>query len=335
MSIGVGVIGAGIMGADHASTISRRVPSGFVAAIADPDASRLEAAANGAGAGKAYSNPIDLIEDPEVEAVIVASPDQTHADLVRACLRAQKPVLCEKPLAPSPGECLELVEREASLGRRLITVGFMRRFDPSYRAMKRELREGRLGAPLLFHCIHRGTKASTPATSDMIITAAAVHEIDITRWLFESEIVRCRVFKSRTQSESPIRNPQFLVLENTSGVLITIEVFSSVYGYDVRGEVVCDKGTIALSDPREILLRVDGHERHSFYDDWRPRFATAYQDQLSDWIKSIAGSDSMEFDGATAWDGYVAASVADACLRSTRQEQDVVVELPTRPGLYT
>jgi myo-inositol 2-dehydrogenase/D-chiro-inositol 1-dehydrogenase len=335
MSIGIGVVGTGIMGADHASTISRRVPSGFVAAVADPDASRLEAAVRGTGAGKAYTNPIDLIEDPKVEAVIVASPDQTHAELVRACLRAQKPVLCEKPLAPSPEECLGLVEQEASLGRRLITVGFMRRFDPSYRAMKSELRQGRLGAPLLFHCIHRGTRASTPATSDMIITAAAVHEIDITRWLFESEIVRCRVFNSRRQTESPIRNPQFLVLENESGVLITIEVFSSVYGYDVRGEVVCDRGTIMLSDPREILLRLDGHERRDFYDDWRPRFATAYQDQMSDWIKSITGADSEEFDGATAWDGYVAASVADACLRSTTRDQDVDIELSARPEIYS
>ena len=114
-----------------------------------------------------------LVEDPEVEAVLVASPDETHADLVLACLRKMKPVLCEKPLASTPEDCLRLVAAEVECDKRLIQVGFMRRFDPAYGELRDAVATKRMGRALLLHCQHRNAKAPGFFTPEMSITNAA------------------------------------------------------------------------------------------------------------------------------------------------------------------
>ncbi|MER8548600.1 Gfo/Idh/MocA family oxidoreductase [Mesorhizobium sp. M1169] len=117
MTIGIGVVGAGIMGADHARTLATHVGGAELVAVSDPDERRASEAARANGARRHYTDGFALIEDEAVEAVVIASPDHTHAGLVLACLRTGKPVLCEKPVAPTVGECLELVEAERRTGR--------------------------------------------------------------------------------------------------------------------------------------------------------------------------------------------------------------------------
>ena len=138
-------------------------------------------------------DPRSLIESDKVEAVVVASPDATHAELTVACLKAGKPVLCEKPLAPSAAEGLRVVQAEVGLNRRLIQVGYMRRFDPGYQAMKRIREEGGVGATAMLHNVHRNANAPGWFTGAMALTNAFVHEIDISRWLTGSEMVSARV----------------------------------------------------------------------------------------------------------------------------------------------
>src|SRR6478736_3120917 len=101
MSIGVGIIGAGVMGADHARIFAGSVAGAHLVAISDADAARASAAAQETGAKRSLSDPFALINDPEVDAVLIASPDATHPDFAIACIKAGKPVLCEKPLAPT------------------------------------------------------------------------------------------------------------------------------------------------------------------------------------------------------------------------------------------
>ena len=116
MTIKVGVIGAGIMGADHARILATSVAGAELVAISDPDAGRRGAVASSYGIAAAYPDPLALIGDSNVDAVIVASPDETHKPLTLACLDAGKPVLCEKPLATSPADCLDIVRREIGDG---------------------------------------------------------------------------------------------------------------------------------------------------------------------------------------------------------------------------
>jgi myo-inositol 2-dehydrogenase/D-chiro-inositol 1-dehydrogenase len=319
MSVAVGVIGAGVMGADHVRTLTARVAGAHVAAISDFDPARAEAAARDAGA-RAVADPHALIADPAVDAVIVASSDPTHEEFVLGCVAAGKPVLCEKPLATSADACLRIVEAELAAGRRLVHLGFMRRFDPGYGVVKAQLDGGGLGEILLLHCAHRNASSPPGFTSEMLITSSAVHEIDIARWLLGEEIVGATVRAVRPARESAngLRDPQIVLLETASGVLIDLEVFVNAhYGYDVRCEVVGETGTARLGEQVE--------------PDFRARFATAYRRELEAWVGCVAGGPG---DGPSAWDGYAANAVADACLESLASGAHAAVELAQRPALY-
>jgi len=316
----VGLVGAGVMGRDHAMTLARSVPGAALVTVTDPDPDRAAEVAAATGCRVAVDADA-LLGDPGVDAVLVASPDDTHEALVLACLAAGKPVLCEKPLAPDAETALRIVRAEAASGRRLVRVGFMRRHDPGYLAMRRALDSGDLGAPLLLHCRHRNA-ASTPAfTSDMLLTSSATHEIDIVRWLLREEIVAVSVRTGRASRRAPagVVDPRLLLLRTASGVLVDVEVFVNAgYGYDVRCELVGERGVHRLS-PAPVSR------------DWRDRFAVAYRDQLRAWVGGLRRGAP---DGPTAWDGYAATSVALAAVRSARsgREEAVTMADAVTPG---
>jgi myo-inositol 2-dehydrogenase/D-chiro-inositol 1-dehydrogenase len=319
MSVGVGVIGAGMMGADHVRTLTNGVPGAHVAAISDVDPARAEGAAHDAGA-RAIADPHALIADPAVDAVVVASSDATHEEFVVGCIAAGKSVLCEKPLATSADACLRVVEAELAAGRRLVHLGFMRRFDPAYGVVKARLDGGGLGEILLLHCAHRNASSPPGFTSEMLITSSAVHEIDIVRWLLEEEIVGATVRAARptSQAANGLRDPQLVLLETAGGVLVDVEVFVNAgYGYDIRCEVVGESGTVHLGEQVE--------------PDFRARFAIAYQRELEAWVGAVADGPGH---GPSAWDGYVANAVADACLESLASGVRASVRLEERPPLY-
>ena len=313
MSVGVGVIGAGTMGTDHVQTLTAAVDGAHVAAVADADPARAEAAA-ALGGARAFVDPHALIGDPEVDRVVVASYDASHEEFVLACIAAGKPVLCEKPLATTAEACLHILDAEVAAGSRLVTLGFMRRFDPGYEELLAVI--GAIGDPLLVHCAHRNALAPAIYTSEMLITSSCVHEIDITRWLLGEEIVAAEVRAPRSTGEAPegLVDPQLILLETATGVLIDVEVFVNArYGYDIRCEVVGEQGTVRLAE--------------QVAPDFRARFATAYRRELDCWIKGNNGA-------ASAWDGYAANAVADACLKSLASGDRAEVELVDRPALY-
>ena len=110
-----------------------------------------------------------------------------------ACIAAGKPVFCEKPLATTQDACQRIVEAEVAAGRRLVQVGFNRRYDPAHRALKQAIDGGAIGAPLLAHCAHRNASVPEHYTRDMSIADTAIHEIDELRWLFGTEITAVQV----------------------------------------------------------------------------------------------------------------------------------------------
>ena len=127
-------------------------------------------------------------------------------------------------------------------GRRLVQVGFMRRYDDGYRAMKRAVDEGRIGTPLLAHCVHRNAASPAFFTSDMPVTDSAVHEMDIIRWLLGDEVTALSVLATRRSGYAPeqsLQDLKLLLMETAAGVHVDVEVFVNCqYGYDVRCELV-------------------------------------------------------------------------------------------------
>ena len=332
MSVRVGILGVGVMGSDHARILASQVPGATVQAIYDADPKRAKAIADEIGSGTVVTDALALIKDASVDAVLVASPDQTHKELTLAGIAAKKPVLCEKPLAPTPEECLEVIAAEVKLGRRVVQIGYMRRFDPSYVEMKAGLASGRLGSALMFHCIHRNVAAPSWFDSKMAVSNSAVHEFDIARWVLDAELTGITVFRPKPAKGSSPGAPVYLVMESAKGQLVTVEVFNdAAYGYDVRGELVCEKGTIALRAPLRTETNAELIQATAYPGDWRPRFADAYRLQAQAWIKAIERGAAT---GAGAWDGYAAAAIAEAGLRALAEGRRVEISLADQPPLY-
>ena len=150
LTVRIGLIGAGVMGADHARTIASSVGGAELAIVSDKDIDRARSVAQSCSDARVVETADELIADPKIDAVLVASPDETHASLALACIRAGKPALVEKPLGSTLDECRAVISAEMKRGRRLIQVGFMRRFDPGYLAMKEALAQKRLGRRFSF-----------------------------------------------------------------------------------------------------------------------------------------------------------------------------------------
>ena len=332
--INVGVIGAGAIGADHLRRLSTRVSGARVAVVFDVDAKHAAALAEGSGTTLGTSAK-DVIEDPAVDAVLIASPGDTHAQLTLACIQAGKPVLCEKPLAPTSDECCKVLSAEVAHGSRLTQVGFMRRYDAGYRAVKQAIDAGSIGEVLVVHCVHRNVSSAPSYTSDMSFTDSAIHEIDTARWLIADEIVATTVIGVRRSSLAPshLRDPQLVLLEFRSGVVVEVEIFVNCqYGYDVRCEVVGSTGVVSLDNPTTGALTRSGARSEPVPADWQGRFGDAYLVELQDWIN---GLETGAARGPSAWDGYAATAVAQSCVASLQSGLKTTVSLVERPALYT
>jgi myo-inositol 2-dehydrogenase/D-chiro-inositol 1-dehydrogenase len=334
MTVRVGVIGVGMIGQDHIRRITEVLPGGSVVAVTDVDAGRAAQVAAGLPGVSVHPAAADLIAAGDVDAVLVTSWGAAHEEQVLAAIDAGKPVFCEKPLAPTVAACQRILDAEMATGRRLVQVGFMRRYDAGYRALKAALDGGSIGAPLLMHCAHRNPSVPPYFTTEMIISDSAVHEIDIVRWLFGEEIVAASILKPRRTGKAAagVHDPLIVLLETASGVLVDDEVFVNAgYGYDVRGEIVGESGTVALADAPGVTLTAAGDRSGRVPADWRERFIRAYDTELQDWLEAVAEGTST---GPTSWDGYAAAAVTDSCLHALRSGQRTTVQLPDRPDFY-
>ncbi len=319
MAIRIGVIGAGIMGADHARLIAGSVSGASLEMIADVDLARASAVADSVGGARITTDARALIDDSSVDAVIIASHDSTHAEYAIAAIRAGKPVLCEKPLAPTIDECLPIIEEErrarGGTGLPLVSVGFMRRFDPAYLELKAATGAS-IGRPLLVHCRSRSISSATGSTSEGSISGSAIHEFDIVPWLLDSRVTEVS-WHAPLSALDTMQDPQVMLLRTEDGALTTVETFLNArYGYDIMCEVVGESGTIALKNPAATTVSVSGRESSNYAADWRPRFAEAYRLELKSWIDALVAGEPSPL--ATAHDGLVAVAVASAAIDSMR-----------------
>ena len=250
MGIRIAIIGAGLMGADHARILSEDVPGATLQVVCDASAERARAVADASGAADVATDPVAAIRRTDVDAVLIASPDETHAPLSLAAIATGKPVLCEKPLSQDPRECRDVVGAEVSRRRRFVQLGFMRRFDPAYRDMKAALDGGGLGRAVVMHNFHRNVEAPANFTGQMAITNSAPHEFDVARFVLGVDYTAISVFQPAGVDASKTGAPVFMVLETDGGQLVNIEINNNAaYGYDVRGELVGETGSVALNTP--------------------------------------------------------------------------------------
>jgi myo-inositol 2-dehydrogenase / D-chiro-inositol 1-dehydrogenase len=323
----VAALGVGMMGAFHVEALSKRVRGAKVTVVNDflPDKAAEVAGKVGA---RVEADPITAINDPDVDAVLIATPGAAHFEQVNTCLDRGIPVLCEKPLTTDIASAYALVQKEKSLGRQLIQVGFMRRFDPEYVALRNLIDDGRLGNPLIVHCTHRNPSVDDHFNSEYMIRDSVVHEVDSVRFLLGQELTSVEVIKGAATSSAPhgTHDPMLVVFETESGAIATDEIFVRTgVAYEVRTEVVGEKGSALIGLDQNLQVKsTDGRWGGKITPGFVERFGQAYDIELQRWVDAAkAGT----IDGASAWDGYAAVAVCEAGVLALRSGAKVHVHL--------
>ncbi|MGW7789391.1 Gfo/Idh/MocA family protein [Streptomyces tricolor] len=332
--LGVAVLGAGHMGADHIRRLDQVVSGARVAAVADPDRDRAEAAVAGLAGVTVHTDPVAALDAPGVAAVLIASPGPAHEEALLAAFERRLPVLCEKPMVPDSAGALRVVEAEARIGRRLAQIGFMRRYDAEYRRLKALLDGGSLGRPLMLHCTHRNVSSPAGFTSAMLINSSVSHEIDAARWLLGQELTAVTVLRPAPSAGAPegLIDPQFVLFETERGALVDVEVFVNCgFGYQVRCEAVCEAGSARIGDEHTMVVTARGAAREEVARDYLVRFADAYDREVQAWVDAARRG---EVTGPDVWDGYAAAVVAEAGVRALSTGGRATVDLAPRPDVY-
>ena len=336
MTLRIGVIGTGAIGRDHARRINQVLAGARITALTDVNLdSARSVQADIAPDAVIYLTGEELVASDLVDAVLVTSWGATHEQYVLAAIAAGKPCFCEKPLATTAEGAKRIVDAEAAHGKRLVQVGFMRRYDAGYVALKQAV-NGRIGAPIMVHAAHRNPTVPEQYVTPMAIHDTLIHEIDVLRWLLDDDYVSARVLfpRSAARSHAKLRDPQVVLLETVKGTLIDVEIFVNChYGYDIQCEVVGEDGIARLPEPMAIQMRLGAKLQNDILTDWKDRFIASYDVELQDFINAAATGTAA---GPTAWDGYVAAITSDACVAAQdRAGEAVAIDLPPRPALYS
>jgi myo-inositol 2-dehydrogenase / D-chiro-inositol 1-dehydrogenase len=328
----VAVLGVGIMGADHVARLNSRISGAKVTVVNDYVTEKAEAIAAGIPGCCAIGDPLDAIADPDVDAVVLATPGPTHEKQLLACIEHDKPVLCEKPLTTDVDTSLEVVKREAEHGRRLIQVGFMRRFDHEYAQLKALLDSGELGRALVLHCAHRNPAVPPNFDSAMVVRDSLVHEVDVTRFLFDEEIASIQIVKPSANPGAPegLADPQIAILRTASGRHVDVELFVTTgVAYEVRTEVVAEKGSAMIGlDVNMIRKTASGNWGGQITPGFRERFGQAYDTEFQRWVNAVHAGTNV--DGPGAWDGYAASAVCEAGVESLNNGGPVDVKMVSR-----
>ncbi len=328
----IAVLGVGLMGSYHATTLTEAVKGARVTVINDFSADKAAEVAAAIPGARVVDDPFDAINADDVDAVVIATPGAAHEKQVLACLERGIPVLCEKPLTTSIDTAYEIVKKEAALGKKLIQVGFMRRFDTEYVALRKLIADGELGSPLLVHCVHRNPDVPPHFNSEMMIRDSVVHEVDVIRFLLDEEITAVTAVKPTATSKAPegISDPMLVIFETASGRVATDEIFvRSGVAYEVRTEVVGENGSAMIGlDQNLVRKTTDGRWGGEITPGFVQRFGAAYHTELQRWVNAAkAGT----IDGPGAWDGYAAVAVCEAGAEAVTSGKRVEVSMDARP----
>jgi myo-inositol 2-dehydrogenase / D-chiro-inositol 1-dehydrogenase len=330
----VGVVGTGLMGTDHVVRIRERIAGAVVTAVIDPDTARAGAAAAEAPGSLTFSSLGEAIIANAMDAVLIATPGIFHLADLLAVLDAGLPTLCEKPLTPDAESALKVIAAEAAGDRKLIQVGFMRRFDAGYMEL-REIIQGRTyGELLALRCQHRNPSVPESYTNDMLINDSVVHEIDTVRFLTDSPIVAVDVKHLRRNSNNfaHLNDPILALLETESGVVADVEMNVSVrFGYQVKTEAVFESGVAEIGRTSGTTVWHEGRYSGTEHASFKTRFVAAFENELQRWVNAAK---NRTVDGPSAWDGYLAAATCAAGVEALVTGKRVEVEYAPKPDLY-
>lgn len=303
------------MGSFHARLV-HAMAGAELAVVSDPFHPDLDSMAVELGAD-VIDDPATVAADDRVEAMIIASPDDTHAALTLAAIEAGKPVLCEKPLATSVADARAVVEADEASPARLVQLGFMREYDEAHGQLVEALAD--LGDISYIRCGHLNTP-SAPRTLDVIIGQSMVHEIHSVRYITRAEFTSVTTSVNRSTA-GDIRHVVVLATLST-GAHVVMEFDAAGYAYDVTVDVTAERGAVSLGRQVRAEVMTDRWRRSNTGADWFGRFAQAYRTEIDVWVAAAAAGTAT---GPTARDGLAAQLVVEAILASADSGQSVSI----------
>lgn len=319
----VAIVGAGGMGSFHARSLAD-LPGVEIVAIADVRLEAAHALADEVG-GAPTADGVAVAAMPGLDGLVIASPEDSHEELVLAAIAQETRILCEKPLAVGVDACRRIVDAELQLGRRLLQLGLMRVFDAAHVQLVAET--AKLGEIHHVRCVHRNVHENR-RNAQLILNQSLVHDIHSLRWIVGREITR--VTTLATPGAEHVEH-LLLVAELEGGGYGTVEFSEHGFAYEVMVEVDAELGGAKMAPVMRPTVRRDGVESVHIGTDWFARFEDAYRAEAAAWVASLTGAVAL---GPSAWDGLIAERVVQAAIESVRDRQPVELALLDMPALY-
>jgi myo-inositol 2-dehydrogenase/D-chiro-inositol 1-dehydrogenase len=330
--LGIGIIGVGNMGSKHARIINDYIPKAKVVAVMDKSETCINSVLKFLDNPKVFNDPNQLVDDDTVEAVLIASPDSTHANYAEYTIKKRKFLMLEKPLGLNLDDAEKVLKAEVNYGKRIVQVGLMREFDNQHSEIKNAINENVIGRPLLFRGIHKHLVQAGRSPAD-VITNSAVHDIHSARWLMDDDITE--VFADQIDFRDSTDNTTRLVLLQLrfkNGGLGTIEVdIDNNYGYEVFVEISGEKGTLKTPSIVSPILRKGNSISQKISKDWLLRFDQAYKQEIFSWVKATL---EHKVVGASIWDAYMAMHVAEMAIKSLSSRKAEKISFLKKPNIY-
>ncbi|WP_282605111.1 Gfo/Idh/MocA family oxidoreductase [Pelagibius sp. Alg239-R121] len=326
--INIGLFGAGVIGRVHAANIAQS-DNAQLTHIVDIHAETAEALAQTCG-GKPCTDPAQVFDDPSVDAVIIGSNTQTHAEFVIAAARSGKAILCEKPIAEDLANARRCIEVARNAGVLAVT-GFNRRFDRNHRALWNQVREGRIGRMDMLHLTSRSEKLpkleNVPGSGGML-REKGTHHYDLARWIADDEAVEvfatgaCRIEKKLADHGD--LDTAMIILRFAGGAFCHFDFSRQTnYGCDERIEAFGSGGMLESRHPQAGNLRFTSGPQiveNGLHQSWLERFRESYSIELAAFIEAIKTGTSFL---PTLEDGLAAQKIAEAVVRSVSENRPV------------
>lgn len=334
--LGICLIGCGRAGMIHARNYKNKVENARMVACVDAVEAAAKAAAEEMGITKYYTDYHEILNDPEVDAVVVVAPTDLHKQIVIDCAAAGKHIFCEKPMAMTVEECDEMIEACDKAGVKL-QIGFMRRFDASFREAKRLVESGAIGELVQIHSNTRGPSKPRPWMYDIkmsngILAEVNSHDIDAVRWIANSDIESVYAVAGNFRNpEAKEQYPDYYdsVLMNgtlKNGVHFCIDGAAYVqYGYDSKMEIIGTKGKINVgrSDKEFVhCTTVENGTTTPFINSWMTLFIDAYLAEDTSFVNAVLNDTPVEVSGV---DGRMAVATVEAGNCSITEKKIVTV----------
>ncbi len=325
----IAILGAGRIGQVHARAV-QQVPGATIVAIADAVPAAAQSLADTHGAEVRSID--EIAQSPDVDAVLVCTPTDMHADLIEQFARAAKAIFCEKPIdldVARAAACVDVVTECNGL----LMLGFQRRFDADFVALKQAIDGGRIGK---VETVHLTSRDPAPPPLDYIARSGglfrdmAIHDLDVARWLLEDEIATVQAVGSVLVDPAIGQAGDFdtatILLQTHTGKQCTITCSRRAsYGYDQRIEVLGSEGMVTAQNTRESRTEISsayGSLKAPLVDFFMDRYAGAYRAEIQAFVDAV---DSGTAPPTTGEDGVAALMLAEACHQAAHEKRVIVV----------